>query len=150
MKASERHKLKENEFAQTVARTREMVEQRRKEVMGVVIAVIAVTVVIGGYLAWRWHRTIWLHLALAGWGFSTIVFGFNCPLTYVEDWARKHAGERGLSTGFIDTYLEGVIYPQSMAGAIQALGAVIVAVSWIGAFILWRRRRALAPSPMSP
>ena len=110
-----------------------------------------VYVVIGGYLAWRWHRTIWLHLALAGWGFSTIVFGFHCPLTYVEDWARKQAGEQGLSTGFIDTYLEGVIYPQSMAGAVQALGATIVAVSWAGAFILWRRRRATAtPSPTLP
>jgi hypothetical protein len=56
MKSIERHKLKENDFAQTVARTRAMVEQRRKEVMGIVIAVIAVTVVIGGYFAWRASR----------------------------------------------------------------------------------------------
>jgi TolA-binding protein len=56
MKSTERHKLKGNEFAQTVARTRAMVEQRRKEVMGIVIAVIAVTVVIGGYFAWRASR----------------------------------------------------------------------------------------------
>ena len=56
MKSTERHKLKENEFAHTVARTREMVEQRRKEVMTTVIAVIAVTAVIGGYLAWRASR----------------------------------------------------------------------------------------------
>jgi TolA-binding protein len=56
MKSTERHKLKENEFAHTVARTREMVEQRRKEVMVIVIAVIAVTVVIGGYLTWRASR----------------------------------------------------------------------------------------------
>jgi TolA-binding protein len=56
MKSTERHKLKENDFAHTVARTREMVEQRRKEVMTVVIAVIAVTAVIGGYLTWRASR----------------------------------------------------------------------------------------------
>jgi len=56
MKSTERHKLKENDFAHTVARTREMVDQRRKEVMVIVIAVIAVTVVIGGYLTWRASR----------------------------------------------------------------------------------------------
>ena len=40
-----------------------------------------VYVVAGGFLAWRWPWAIWPHLALAGWGFSTIVFGLDCPLT---------------------------------------------------------------------
>jgi TolA-binding protein len=56
MKSTERHRLKENDFAHTVARTREMVDQRRNEVLVIVIAVIAVAVVIGGYLAWRASR----------------------------------------------------------------------------------------------
>jgi tetratricopeptide (TPR) repeat protein len=56
MKSNERHKLKENDLAHTVARTREMVNQRRNEVMVLVIAVIAVTVAIGGYFAWRASR----------------------------------------------------------------------------------------------
>ena len=56
MKSIERHKLKENDFAHTVARTREMVDQRRNEVIVIVVAVIAVAVVIGGYLAWRTSR----------------------------------------------------------------------------------------------
>lgn len=56
MKSTDRHKLKENDFAHTVARTREMVDQRRNEVLIIVIAVIAVTAAIGGYLAWRASR----------------------------------------------------------------------------------------------
>jgi TolA-binding protein len=56
MKSTERHRLKENEFAHTVARTREMVDQRRKEIATVAIAVIAVSVVVGGYFAWRASR----------------------------------------------------------------------------------------------
>lgn len=56
MKSIERHKLKENDFTHTMARTRDMVEQRRKEIMVIVIAVIAVAVVIGGYLTWRASR----------------------------------------------------------------------------------------------
>lgn len=56
MKSTERHKLKENEFAHTVARTREMVDQRRTEVATIAIAVIAVAVVVGGYFFWRTSR----------------------------------------------------------------------------------------------
>ena len=53
MKSTERHKLKENEFAQTMARTREMYDQRRNEITMVVVAVVAVVVLVGGYLAWN-------------------------------------------------------------------------------------------------
>jgi TolA-binding protein len=56
MKSTERHKLKENELAHTVARTREIVEQRRKEVTMIAVAVIAASVVIGGYFTWRASR----------------------------------------------------------------------------------------------
>jgi Protein of Unknown function (DUF2784) len=97
-------------------------------------------VVTGGFLAWRWPHTIWLHLAMAGWGFSTVAFGWHCPLTYVEDWARRRAGEHGLATGFIDTYLEGVVYPQRFAGLMQLLAGVAVVTSWIGYAILQARR----------
>ena len=56
MKSTERHRLKENDFALTVARTREVVDQRRKEVATIAIAVIAVSVIVGGYFAWRASR----------------------------------------------------------------------------------------------
>lgn len=98
-------------------------------------------VVAGGFLAWRWPRAIWPHLVLAGWGFSTIVFRLNCPLTYVEDWARRRAGQPGLSTGFIDHYLTGVLYPERYAGLVQALAASAVAVSWAGAALRRYHRR---------
>jgi TolA-binding protein len=56
MKSTERHRLKENDLAHTVARTREAVDARRSEITIVVVAVIAITVVVGGYLAWRAAR----------------------------------------------------------------------------------------------
>ena len=56
MKRIERHKLKEDEFAHTVARTRELVLQRQKEVTTIVIAIVAVVVVVGGYYGWRASR----------------------------------------------------------------------------------------------
>ncbi|WP_328477920.1 DUF2784 domain-containing protein [Actinoplanes sp. NBC_00393] len=101
-------------------------------------------VVLGGFLAWRWPWAIWLHLLAAVWGLSTVVFGFNCPLTWVEDRAREQAGSAGLERGFIDTYLTGIIYPERYAGLMQALVAVLVAVSWAGAAYRWQARRAVS------
>jgi TolA-binding protein len=56
VKSTERHKLKENEFAHTVARTREMVNERPREVATITIAVIAVAVIVGGFFAWKASR----------------------------------------------------------------------------------------------
>ena len=100
-------------------------------------------VVVGGFLAWRGPRTIWLHLAAAGWGFSAVIIGIICPLTTLENWSRHKAGEEGLpSSGFIDHYLTGVIYPESMLAEVRVLVFLVVAASWIG--FVHRRRRVTA------
>jgi hypothetical protein len=97
-------------------------------------------VVAGGFLAWRWPRAILPHLLLAGWGGSAIAFHLNCPLTFLEDWARRRAGEQGLPGGFIDHYLVGVIYPQRYAGLVEVLAILAVALAWTGALVRWQRR----------
>jgi hypothetical protein len=99
-------------------------------------------VVLGGFLAWRWPRVIWLHLAAAAWGLCIVLFDLNCPLTYVEDRAREQAGQSGLSRGFIVTYLTGVIYPERFLDEVRLLIAVVVAVSYAGVVIRRRRRRS--------
>ena len=102
-------------------------------------------VVVGGFLAWRWPRTIWLHLAAAGWGFAAIAVGIVCPLTTLENWSRKQAGQEGLpSSGFIDHYLTGVIYPENLLAEVRVLVVVAVVGSWIGfAFRQRRNQRTL-------
>ncbi|MET7772163.1 DUF2784 domain-containing protein [Nocardia sp. NPDC005366] len=99
-------------------------------------------VVVGGFLAWRLPRTIWPHLFAVGWGVGSVLVGYECPLTHLEDWSRRRAGEAGLpSSGFIDHYLTGVIYPESALGLVRALVALCVVVSWSGYILLLRRRR---------
>ncbi len=96
-------------------------------------------VVFGGFFALTWPRVIWAHLPVAAWGFATIAFSIRCPLTYIEDWARVRAGEARLTgTGFIDHYIEGVLYPQDYTRLLQAAAAVVVAGSWV-AFVMRRR-----------
>jgi tetratricopeptide (TPR) repeat protein len=53
MKARERHHLKENELAHTLASAREFVEQRRKTVTAAVVVVVLLAVGLGGFFAIR-------------------------------------------------------------------------------------------------
>ena len=106
----------------------------------VVHFLILVFMAAGGFLAWRWPRLIWAHLAVAAWGLVSVVTGVECPLTAVEDWGRRNAGERGLTPGgFIDHYIEGVVYPQEYTNLARLGVLILVLVSWLG--YLWRRRR---------
>ncbi len=98
-------------------------------------------VVFGGFLAWRWPRLIWPHLAAATWGAGIVLGVLECPLTDAENWARSQAGDEVPATGFIDRFVEGVIYPERFTGLLQALAAVVVVASWLGAYVSARRRR---------
>lgn len=100
-------------------------------------------VVAGGFLAWRWPRTVWLHAAAVAWGFGGVLIGYDCPLTHLENWGRREAGGAELPTsGFIDHYLTGVIYPESALALVQAGVAALVLTSWAG--LALRRRRTPA------
>lgn len=86
---------------------------------------------VGGFVALRWRRTIWLHLAAVLWGVVTVAMHIDCPLTTIEQWARSRAGLPPLpSTGFIDHYVTGVLYPSGATGYAQAVVFMAVAVSW--------------------
>ena len=100
-----------------------------------------VYVVLGGFLARRWPRAIWPHLLAAAWGLSIAAERVECPLTWAEDWSRRQAGEAGVSAGFIDRYIEGVLYPERYTALVQAAAALVIAVSWAGAYARWRDRR---------
>ncbi|UBU16981.1 DUF2784 domain-containing protein [Nonomuraea gerenzanensis] len=94
---------------------------------------------VGGFLAWRWRRTIWAHLAVVAWGLLSVTTGVECPLTLAEDWARRGAGLEGLpASGFIDHYIEGVIYPQEYTNLARLGVAVLVLFSYVG-YVLRRQ-----------
>lgn len=103
-----------------------------------------VYVVLGGFLAWRWPKAFWVHLAAGIWGVLIVFEWVDCPLTWAEHWARQRDGQPASDVGFIERYVTGVIYPEQYVTQVQLAVAVVVLLSWLGAFILWRRRRARA------
>jgi hypothetical protein len=97
-------------------------------------------VVLGGFLAWRRPWAAAPHLLAAGWGLLVVTYPIDCPLTVAEDWARARGGGPVDPRGFIDRYLENVLYPERYSGPLRVLVAVMVAASYLGAW-LWARRR---------
>ena len=69
-------------------------------------------VVFGGLLALRWQRFALLHLPAVLWAiFLELKPGTLCPLTPLEQSLRLRAGESPYGGGFIEHYLEPIIYP---------------------------------------
>lgn len=96
-------------------------------------------VAIGALLAWRWPVLVRLHLPAVGWAFVTVVLGFPCPLTPLEKNLRRLAGDQGYLGGFIDHYIEGVIYPDKYSFAIRSVATTTIAVGYV---VIVRRARA--------
>lgn len=99
-------------------------------------------VICGGFLAWRWPRTIVLHALAAAWGLLIVVVAVPCPLTALQNRLRELGGLRPLSGGFIDSYVTGRLYPAGAERLAQVILGVVVLASWLGVAV---RRRATTP-----
>ena len=87
---------------------------------------------LGGFLALRWRRSIWLHMAAVTWALGSVIAHYGCPLTDIERWARLRAGLPSLGpAGFIDHYVTGVVYPAAGTGLAHAVVFSAVVSSWI-------------------
>jgi TolA-binding protein len=53
MKSQERHKLKENEFAQAVGQARDVLANRQRDITWMVVVVVLLLAGVGGYTWWR-------------------------------------------------------------------------------------------------
>lgn len=112
-----------------------MVARALAELVMVLHFGVLVFLVVGGFLAWRWPRLVWFHVAMAVWGALIVTFPLDCPLTWLENALRTAAGQEPLPTGFIDTYIDGVLYPESAARTVQLVVALCVVVSWVGYYV---------------
>src|SRR2546430_12670709 len=78
----------------------------------VAVHLLFICFVVGGaFLAWRWPKIIWVQLPAMVYGALIEFIGFTCPLTPLENYLRRHAGEAGYRGGFLGHYLISPIYP---------------------------------------
>jgi hypothetical protein len=67
-------------------------------------------VVLGGLLVLKWPRAAWLHVPAA-----------ICPLTPLENSLRARGGEAGYGGGFIEHYIQPLLYPAGLTRGTQLL-----------------------------
>ncbi len=91
-----------------------------------------VFVAVGPLLAWRCPRLVWFHLPALAWAAAAVTIGVRCPLTPLEKRLRELAGEEGYDGGFVDHYIENVIYPGGYTAPLRVLAAVLIAVGYVG------------------
>ena len=89
-------------------------------------------VATGGLLAWRRPALVWLHLPALAWAVGILLIGFACPLTALEKHFRRLGGEPGYAGGFIDHYIENVLYPQRFTPVLLALAAAAIVLGYVG------------------
>lgn len=103
-----------------------------------------VFVVTGGFLALRWPKAVYLHIPTAVWGALIEFTGWICPLTPLENYFRRVAGEAGYEGGFLNHYLVPILYPAGLTAGMQVLlglGVILVNATAYG-LLLARRRKA--------
>lgn len=94
---------------------------------------------LGGFLAWRWPRTIFVHVFFAAWGLAVnVVPWLPCPLTALEDYFRHRQGLESLPGGFNAYYIYDELIPRNLLPVVAVLAVVVLVVSYVGAYVRWR------------
>lgn len=91
-----------------------------------------VFVAVGALLAWRWPRLALAHLPALAWGVGTVTIGFPCPLTSLEKALDRRADGDVYDGGFIDRYVEDVVYPGEYSSTLRAFAAALVVIGYVG------------------
>jgi hypothetical protein len=124
-----------------------MVFRALADLVVVVHLAFVLFVAFGGLLVWRRPRLVWVHLPALAWGIGIVAVGFTCPLTPLERHLRDRGGEGVPDAGFVDRYVEGVLYPGDLTPVVRALIAVAVIVGYAGALHRWRLGRTAGTPP---
>ena len=108
-----------------------------------------VFVLLGGFFAWRWRRIAWLHVPTALYGVTIEFVGWVCPLTPLENYFRRLAGQSGYAGGFVEHYIIPVLYPTDWTVSLRVvLGTVVLFVNALAYGVyFWRIVRSRPSRP---
>jgi uncharacterized protein DUF2784 len=117
-----------------------MLYARSADVVVIVHAAFIGFVLVGGYAAWRLPRLVWGHIPAVLVTAALFAFGVDCPLTDLEKYFRRRAGEAAYRGGFIAHYLLPGVPAGVRAVAVPVFVVVVTAAAYAG--YIARRRRA--------
>ena len=103
--------------------------------------------VLGGLLALRWRRAVWLHAPALGWGLLVQLANRECPLTPLENYFRRLGGEAGYAGGFVEHYVSALLYPEQLTHTFRfVLGLCLLLINLVAySFVIYTARAATTP-----
>jgi hypothetical protein len=103
-------------------------------------------VVLGGLLVLRRPKLAWPHIPAAIWGVLIEYTGWICPLTPLENSFRARGGQPGYGGGFIQHYIQPVLYPAGLTRSTQVILGSIVLILNLAAYgiVISRMRNRVA------
>jgi nitrate reductase gamma subunit len=102
-------------------------------------------VVLGGLLVLRWPWVALPHIPAAIWGVLIEYAGWICPLTPLENSLRSSGGVARYSGGFIQHYIQPVLYPAGLTHGTQiVLGSLALLVNLTLYGVAIARRKSVA------
>jgi hypothetical protein len=107
-----------------------MLYARAADLVALAHAAFIVFLLAGGFLAWRWPRLVWLHLPAVVVTATVFALGADCPLTDLEKYLRRQAGERAYRDGFIAHYLLPMLPDGVRAVAVPVFVVVVNAAAY--------------------
>ena len=121
-----------------------MFYQTAADIVVIVHLLFVLFAVLGGLLVYRWRYLLWVHLPAVFWAAWVVITGGICPLTPLENQLRRQGGIAGYQGGFIEHYVETLLYPPGLTRTTQMVLGVAVLVINVGLYglLLLRARRA--------
>ena len=101
------------------------------------VVLMVPAILVGGWLGWGWVRWFWFRLFHI-FGILIVVaqawVGIICPLTTLEMWLRRLAGENAYDGGFIQYWLQKILFWNAPAWVfilIYTLFFLLVVMTWV-------------------
>ena len=102
-------------------------------------------IIVGNRKKWAWVNNLWFrlaHLAAIAIVASEAWLDIVCPLTTLEMWLRSHAGAAVYTGGFIEHWLQWVLYynaPPWVFVLLYSSFGLLVAAAWYYFPPVWKR-----------
>lgn len=86
-------------------------------------------VVFGAFFLWRTRRWKYVHLVAVLYSVAIEIWGWICPLTYLEQWLWLKAGVESYEGSYVTYYLEKIIYLRVPQGLLVSAVVVLLVVT---------------------
>jgi hypothetical protein len=126
-----------------------MLYVRSADLVAITHAAFIAFLLVGGFVAWRLPRLVLVHLPAVVVTAALFAFGADCPLTDLEKYLRRQAGEPAYRGGFIAHYLLPMMPDGARAVAVPVFFVVVTATAYVG-YIARRRRAGTEPGVTAP